>query len=82
MNPASAEIPICQRISTLALMTAHLLALSTHWREKAARIREKWKGFGASGDAAMHAAVALETCAEDLEMLLAEKSRQENMPAL
>ena len=50
------------------------LALAQQWREKAARIREKWKGIPTGGNIAMHAAAAIETCAEDLEMEVTKQS--------
>ena len=44
-----------------------LLRLAEAWRGKAARLRQNYRLRGVESDSAACAALALETCAEDLE---------------
>ncbi len=58
----------------------NLLHLAAAWREKAARIREQFRNDKRTADAAMHAAQALETCAEDLEFVARDIPAGKNPP--
>ena len=44
-----------------------LAMITQGWREKAARLRDKYKGMGQIAQAGIAAATALETCAEEIE---------------
>jgi hypothetical protein len=65
------------------MMPAFTLEMITQaWREKAARLRDNWKHHRASGDAAMHAAAALEACAEEIESYRQNSTHQPPQPDL